>query len=453
MTNDMTSGKILKPMLKFAIPVFVGNLFQQLYSMVDTIIVGRYVGVDALAAVGLTGCITFMVIGWISGMTSGFGILLSQSFGAGDHKLLRHYTAMSVYLNIAMGILMTAGLLLLNKPILQLIHTPEEIMGETSIYIGIIYAGLFATIAYNMLSAALRALGDSKTPLYFLLLSSGLNVVLDIVLIRSFHMGVAGAAIATVVSQLVSAVLCFLYMKKKYRILAFGKEDAQFSWKSFKNMMGMGVPMALQFSITGIGTVIVQGALNPFGALYIASFSASIKLSNLVTQTASALGVTMATFVGQNHGAGKMLRIKKGVRIGVIIALTAGTVSGILVFLFGQDMVKIFIAEQVEEVSALAAQYFMITAAFHPILYLIFIYRNALQGLGDGFFPMMGGVFELFARWLGVVLLVDRLGYTGICWTDPMAWVAALIPIVPVFYWRIRKLACFGKIDYNRNDF
>lgn len=439
MTNDMTKGKILALMLKFAIPVFLGNMFQQLYAMVDTVIVGRYVGVDALAAVGLTGCITFMVIGWIMGMTSGFGILLSQSFGAGDERMMRHYTAMSVYLNLAMGILMTVGLLFLNKPLLRLIHTPEELMGQTSVYVGIIYAGLLATIAYNMLSAILRALGDSKTPLYFLLLSSVLNIVLDLVFIRTFRMGVAGAALATVLSQLVSAVLCFFYMKKKYRVLAFGKEDAVFSWQSFRKMMAMGIPMALQFSITGIGTVIVQGSLNTFGSLYIAGFSASGKIGGLVTQLGVALGVTMATFVGQNNGAGRIDRVKKGVGIGTLTAIILGALSGVLIWFFGKDMVKIFISEHTAEVSKIAEQYFRITTPFYPMLFLIFIYRNSLQGLGDGFFPMMGGVFELLARWGGVVLLVGKLGYAGICWTDPMAWVAALIPIVPVFYWRMHR--------------
>lgn len=441
MTNDMTTGTPWKLILKFVIPVALGNIFQQVYSIVDSIIVGRFVGVEALAAVGVTGPLTFIVLGWVTGITSGFSILISQSYGAGDQKRLRHYVAMSLYLCMALAVLMTAGCLAANRWLLRLMNTPENIMDATALYIGIIYAGLAASIAYNMLSGILRALGDSRTPLYFLIFSSVLNIVLDLLLIRTFHLGVAGAAYATVISQAVSAILCFAFMTKHYRFLAFSREEGKFSWHSFANLMKMGVPMALQFSITGLGVMIVQSALNPFGEIPIAAFSAGSKVMNLVTQQIMiALGVGMATYVGQNWGAGNIHRVRQGVRTGCVLAVIVGVLSMVLITLVGEAFVGLFVTENVQEVTVYAAEYFSIARWFFVPLAMIFVFRNSLQGLGDGFFPMMGGVFELAARAIGVAVLVKPLGFTGIVLTDPCAWLAALIPIVPVYLIRVRKL-------------
>lgn len=441
MTNDMTTGTPWKLILKFVIPVALGNIFQQVYSIVDSIIVGRFVGVEALAAVGVTGPLTFIVLGWVTGITSGFSILISQSYGAGDQKRLRHYVAMSLYLCVALAVLMTVGCLAANRWLLRLMNTPENIMDATGLYIGIIYAGLAASIAYNMLSGILRALGDSRTPLYFLIFSSILNVVLDLLLIRVFHLGVAGAAYATVISQAVSAVLCITFMTKRYRFLAFSREEGRFSWRSFTNLMKMGVPMALQFSITGLGVIIVQSALNPFGEIPIAAFSAGSKVMNLVTQQIMiALGVGMATYVGQNWGAGNIHRVRQGVRTGCVLAVIVGVLSMVLITLVGEAFVGLFVTANVREVTVYASEYFSIARWFFVPLAMIFVFRNSLQGLGDGFFPMMGGVFELAARAIGVVVLVKPLGFTGIVLTDPCAWLAALIPIVPVYLIRVRKL-------------
>ncbi|MGN0321859.1 MAG: MATE family efflux transporter [Oliverpabstia sp.] len=441
MANDMTRGTPWKLILRFVIPVALGNIFQQIYTIVDSIIVGRFVGVDALAAVGVTGPLTFTVFGWVTGMTSGFAILISQCYGAGDYRRLRHYTAMSLYLCTALAALMTAGCLAANRGILRLMNTPESIMDATAGYIGIIYVGLAATIAYNMLSGILRSLGDSKTPLFFLIFSSVLNIVLDLLMIQTFHMGVAGAAWATVISQMISALLCFVFMTKKYRFLAFDREEGRYSWNSFRQMMKMGIPMALQFSITGLGVMIVQGALNPFGEIAIAAFSAGSKVINLMAQQMMvALGVGMATYVGQNWGAGNIERVRQGVRAGCVLAVGAGLAAMLLITLFGKASVQLFVAENVEEVTDYAMQYFFIARWFFVPLSLIFIFRNTLQGIGDGFFPMMGGVFELAARWAGVLLLVEPLGFTGIVLTDPCAWLAALIPIVPVYFVRMRNM-------------
>ena len=266
MIQDMTKGNPFRLILLFTIPVFVGNLFQTFYNLVDSVIVGQFLGVNALAAVGGTGSLMFLVLGWVNGMTSGFSILIAQSFGAGDDKRLRHCVVMSVYLCAAMAVVMTGGLLVANESILQVMNTPQEILGDSASYVGVIYAGLAATFAYNMLAGISRALGDSRTPLYFLVLSSALNILLDLLLVAVLPLGVAGAGYATVIAQTVSAVLCFCYIRKRYEVLRITREDRAFSARSAGQLLGIGIPMALQFSITGLGTMVVQASLNLLGA-------------------------------------------------------------------------------------------------------------------------------------------------------------------------------------------
>ncbi|HIS32941.1 MAG TPA: MATE family efflux transporter [Candidatus Limivivens intestinipullorum] len=440
MQNDMTKGSPLRLIILFTIPVFIGNLFQNFYNLVDSIIVGQFLGVNALAAVGTTGTLTFLVIGWINGMTSGFAIMLAQSFGAGDEKKLRHYMSMSIYLCVAMAVLLTGGLLTANSAILRLINTPDNIFADTKSYIAVIYAGLPVTIAYNMLAGTCRALGDSRTPLIFLIISSLLNIVLDLLLVAVIPMGVAGAAYATVISQGVSAVLCFFYVKRKYKILGPDRESWRFSMRSVGNLIMMGMPMGLQFSITAIGTMMVQSSVNLLGATYIAAYSAAGKIQNIVVQLFPSLGMTLATYVGQNSGAGNYKRIRDGVRMTELICLGGSVICGVLIYFFGGEASRFFVTDTTGEVKQICDQLFHITAWFFPFLGTIFIYRNTLQGLGDGLVPMLGGVFELAARALLVSLLAPVYGFVGICLCDPGAWIAALIPLVPVYMRRMRKL-------------
>lgn len=440
MTNDLTTGKPMKLIIGFTIPILIGNIVQQFYYVIDSIIVGQYLGVNALAAVGSTNSLTFLVTGWIMGMTGGFAIIVAQRYGAGDTKGVRHYTAISYYLCIIMAVIMTVGLVLGNSPILKLMNTPPEIFEDTRDYIKIIYYGLPVTIAYNMFSSVLRALGDSKTPLYFLALSSVVNIILDLLFISEFSMGVKGAGYATVISQVLSAFLCLIHIIRKYPILKITKEDVCFPWKSVRKLMGMGAPMGLQFSITAIGTMIVQVALNGLGPSYIAAFSACGKIQNIITQPFSSLGASMATYVGQNTGAGRMDRVKQGVRADFILTLICSAFSMVAVLIFGDSLVKLFVTEDVNLILQKARIYFNAVAGFYPALGLIFIYRNTLQGLGDGLLPMLGGIFELLARGLVVVLLAKPFGYVGICFANPVAWISALIPIIPTYYYRMKKL-------------
>lgn len=437
--SDMTTGSPAKLIIRFMIPMFLGNLFQQFYNVVDSIVAGQFLGVQALAAIGSTGSLMFFVIGWLNGLTSGFAIMVAQCFGAKKEDRMRHYVAMSVYLSVAFALVMTIGLTLANEPILRLMNYSEEIMPEVKAYMGIIYAGLLVTVAYDALSAFLRALGDSRSPLYFLMISAGINVFLDIVFIVVMGMGVEGCAYATVIAQAISAFCCFIYIVKKYPILHLRKEDFRYSWNSVKKLLGLGIPMALQFSITAIGTIIVQGAVNVYGETYMAGFSAAGKLQNILGTVFVAFGATVATYVGQNRGAGRIDRVREGVRCTQYMILAWSVIAMILMFFFGKYMTCIFVNSSETDVLAVSVEYFHTVFWCYPFLGSIFLYRNTLQGMGYGLVPMMGGIFELAARTIIVLLVAGHTSFRGVCLADPAAWIAALIPLVPYYIYIMRK--------------
>ena len=438
-TNDMTSGSPVRLILQFMIPVCLGNIFQQFYNVADSIVAGQFIGVNALAAIGSTGSLMFFVTGWLNGLSSGFAILVSQRFGARRYDQMRHYVAMSIYLAAAFAIVMTAGLLILNEPILRMMNFSDEIMPDVTAYMGIIYAGLIVTAAYNSLAAFLRALGDSKSPLYFLIISAVINVALDIAFIVWFGMGVEGCAYATVIAQGISALLCFVYILKKFPILHLKKEDFRISFRSFGHLLSLGIPMGLQFSITAIGTIIVQGAVNVYGEIYMAGFAAAGKLQNIIATVFTAFGATIATFVGQNRGAGKMDRVKIGVKYTQVMILIWSVVTMALVFFFGKYMMLLFVSASETEVIDAASVYFRTVFWCYPFLGSIFLYRNTLQGMGYGLVPMLGGVFELAARSAIVMTVAGRTSFAGVCLSDPAAWIAALIPLVPYYIYTMRK--------------
>lgn len=440
MTKDMTTGNPAKLIIFFSIPLLIGNIFQQFYSMVDTIIVGRYVGVNALAAVGSTGSMFFLVNGFVVGITSGFAILVAQKFGAKDETGLKKAVGSAAILSIFVVILFTAISLLSADPLLKLMNTPDNIFNDASTYIKIIYGGIFATLSYNMLSSILRALGDSKTPLYFLVLSSVLNIVLDLVFIINFKIGVAGAAYATIISQGFSAVLCLFYMLKRYKILRLQKKDFKVSKDYYVTHLKIGIPMALQFSITAIGVMTVQGAINIFGSVVIASYTAASKVQQIIMQPAITLGVTMATFCGQNLGAGDFQRIKDGVKKGVEISIFISIAASLFIIFGGKYFIGLFIENPTDEILYYGQQVFNYCAYFFIPLGLIFIYRNALQGMGESFIPMMAGVYELVARAIVAFTLPKFIGFTGICLADPCAWLAAAIPLGFVYYKKIKRI-------------
>lgn len=447
MTNDMTKGSPIKLIIQFMIPMCLGNIFQQFYNIADSIIAGQFLGVDALAAIGSTGSLIFLVTGWLNGLTSGFSVWVAQWFGARKTDRMRHFIAMSIYICVAFVVVMTVGLLAANEPILRLMNAPENLLDDISSYMVIIYAGLVVTCAYNALAAVLRALGDSKSPLYFLIVSAVINVVLDIAFIVIFHMGVEGCAYATVIAQGISALLCLVYIIKKFPVLRLKKEDFRFSVNTVKKLLGLGIPMGLQFSITAIGTIIVQGAINVYGAVYMAGFSAAGKIQNIICTVFVAFGATIATYVGQNRGAGKMARVKQGVRLTQMMILVCSVVLMAVIHFFGKYMIFLFIDPAETEVLHAAEIYFNIVSWAYPFLGSIFLYRNALQGMGYGFVPMMGGVFELVARAAIVFVAAANAGFAQVCMSDPAAWIAALIPLIPYYIWVMRKAEKSGQVE------
>ena len=381
----------------------------------------------------------FFVTGWLNGLSSGFAIIVAQRFGARKYDEMRHYVAMSFYLMAAFALVMTAAFLALNEPILRLMNSPENVMHDVKSYMGIIYAGLIITAAYDILAAVLRALGDSRSPLYFLIISAGINVVLDIVLICVFGMGVEGCAYATVIAQGISAVCCIIYIVKKYPILHLKKENFAISLDSFRRLIALGIPMGLQFSITAIGTIIVQGAVNIYGTTYMAGFSAAGKIQNIASMVAVSMGATIATYVGQNRGAGKMDRVKQGVNYCWIMLLVWSVIEMLLMYFGGKYFTYLFVSSSQTDVINVSVTYFHTVFWAYPFLCTIFLFRNALQGMGYGLVPMLGGVFELVARTAIVVFVAGKTTFAGVCLADPVAWIAALIPLIPYYFHIMKK--------------
>ena len=381
----------------------------------------------------------FFVTGWLNGLSSGFAIIVAQRFGARKYDEMRHYVAMSFYLMAAFALVMTAAFLALNEPILRLMNSPENVMQDVKSYMGIIYAGLIITAAYDILAAVLRALGDSRSPLYFLIISAGINVVLDIVLICVFGMGVEGCAYATVIAQGISAVCCIIYIVKKYPILHLEKENFAIFLDSFRRLIALGIPMGLQFSITAIGTIIVQGAVNIYGTTYMAGFSAAGKIQNIASMVAVSMGATIATYVGQNRGAGKMDRVKQGVNYCWIMLLVWSVIEMILMYFGGKYFTYLFVSSSQTDVINVSVTYFHTVFWAYPFLCTIFLFRNALQGMGYGLVPMLGGVFELVARTAIVVFVAGKTTFAGVCLADPVAWIAALIPLIPYYFHIMKK--------------
>lgn len=445
MTNDMTKGNPLKIFIFFSIPLLIGNVFQQLYSMVDTIIVGRFVGVEALAAVGSTGSMFFLVNGMILGLTSGFGVLVAQKFGAKDEVAIKKAVASNIILTLVLTVFITIIALLVKNPLLRMMNTPDNIFNDASTYITIIFAGIITQALYNMAAGILRALGDSKTPLYFLMVSSIVNVILDLVFIINFKMGVSGAAYATNIAQGFSAVLCLIYSYKKFQVLRLKKEDFKVELSYYTKHLKVGVPMGLQFSVTAVGIIIVQSAINVFGSTVIASYTASSKVLQLVMQPATSFGVTIANYAGQNLGAGRFDRIKSGMKIMNKVSIITSLLAGLVLIFLGKYFVRLFIENPTAEIFTYSQLVFNYSAVFFIPLGFIFVYRNVLQGMGESFMPMMAGVLELIARSIVAFILPKYIGFTGICLSDPVAWVSASVFLMITYYKKMKKIEIENK--------
>lgn len=438
--KDLTEGNCIKLMILYAIPVLIGNIFQQIYNFADTIIVGQNLGNDALAAVGTTGSMYFLVNGFVVGVTSGFAVHVSQCFGAKDYEQMRKSVFNAVFLWTAVTIVITVLSVGFSKPMLRAINTPDTIVDMAHSYIVTIYAGIFAPMLYNAAACVLRAVGDSKTPLYFLIISAVLNIGLDLLFIIVFGLGVFGAALATVIAQAMSGILCVIYMYKKFEILHFQREDMHIDRTIIATHLRIGLPMAFQFSITAIGAIVLQGAINKFGEVKIAAYTAASKTEQLVTQMASAIGVTTANFVGQNMGAVRYDRIKHGVRQWSMVTIGCAVFAALIIFFFGRDICGLFIKGKDASTLDASMIYLMTVIQFFIPLFLIFVFRNALQAMGKTFMPLMAGVFELFARTVVSLTLPNIIGFKGVCFAGPIAWVAACVPLLITYVIHIHKV-------------
>ena len=438
--RDMTTGSPFRLILGFAVPMLMGLLFQQFYSMVDTIIVGKYLGVSALASVGSTSSINFMIIGFCTGVCSGFSIPVAQRFGAGDHHGLRCFVANAGWLSAIFSTVMTVIVCFLCMDILRWMDTPDDIIQGAYDYIFIIFAGIPVTYLYNILAGIIRSLGDSRTPVYFLLLSSVINIFLDLFTILVMGMGVEGAAYATVISQAISGVLCFLYMRSHFPILRMTREERKFNLRMAKILCGIGVPMGLQYSITAIGSVILQTAVNGLGSLYVAAISAGNKLTLFFTCPFEALGATMATWAGQNVGAGKIDRVKEGVKYALLIGCVYAVAAFVILTLFSKYLALLFLdADEVSTIGNVSLFLFG-NSLFYIALVFVNVVRFSIQGMGFSTFAILAGVFEMFARTFAGMCLVPIFGYPAACFASPMAWIAADIFLIPAFLHCIKRL-------------
>lgn len=430
-TTDLTVGKPLFQILRFALPLVLGTLFQQLYSFADTVIVGRCLGTDALGAVGTTYSLNFLILGFVQGACVGFGIPVAETFGAKDQGGLRKYLFNGALLCVVLSVVFTISTTLMAGPLLQLIHTPEELYADAVLYIRIIFLGIPATVLYNYASSVLRAMGDSQHPFYFLLAASVLNIGLDYLLIVSMGMGVDGAAIATVLSQLLSGGLCtfwFFTRTAKQEELTFRGQSSLLSAGHCKRLAYIGFPMGFEYSVSAIGAVIMQDAINLLGSTAVAAQTAGEKIRQMFTLPMESVGMAMATYVGQNHGAHRTDRIQQGIKDGCTIQLTYCVAAWVVIFFVKPYAVGLVLGDADPAVTAGAIQYLAIMSTLFCFHGLLMIFRNTLQGLGYSVQAIISGVGELIGRSLGGLLAVKTgLGYVGICLSNPFAWGLAML--------------------------
>lgn len=432
-SKDLTQGSPMKLILAFFVPLMFGMLFQQFYSMMDTIIVGKFLGVQALAAVGSTGSVNFMVIGFCMGICNGFAIPVAQRFGAKDYHYLRKYVANGIFLAAGLAAVMTITVCLLCKNILRWMHTPSDILQGAYNYIFVIFLGIPVIYLYNFLSGIIRSLGDSKSPLMFLIISSLLNIALDLVMILVFEMGVAGAAWATVISQGISGILCLIYIRKRYEVLRIAGDEWRVDAECMKKLCNMGIPMGLQYSITAIGSVILQTAVNTLGSMAVASVTAANKVGMFFCCPFDAMGSTMSTYAGQNLGAGKLKRVTKGLMSCCQIGLAYAVCAFLILFFFGSKIALLFLDADEAAILDNVQLFLTICSAFYFPLALVNIIRFTIQGLGYSKLAILAGVCEMIARALVGAFLVPAVGYIGACFASPVAWIFADLFLIPAY--------------------
>lgn len=440
--RDMTTGKPAGLLLSFALPLMAGNICQQLYTMVDTMVVGQVLGVEALASLGAADWLNWLVLGIIMGFTQGFSILISQRFGAEDQDGLRKVTAMSTLLSAVIAVVVTVSSLLLAEPVLRLLNTPDNVLPGSLSYLRIIFSGSVIVTAYNMMASILRAMGDSRTPLYAMLVASVVNIGLDLLFVMGFHWGIPGAAAATVIAQVCSCLFC-LAVLRRMSVLRMTKTDWHPDGCLCRRLFQLGLPMAFQNTVIAVGGLVIQFVINGFGFLFVAGFTATNKLYGLLELAATSFGFSMATYAGQNLGAKKYRRICEGMRSALKMAVATSVIISAAMIAFGKPVLLLFISGEPGEVAQvldIAYTYLFIMCCLLSVLYLLHLYRSALQGMGDTVIPMVSGIAELTMRIGCALLLPIWLGQYGIYFAEIAAWAGAVVILVTFYYIRIHHL-------------
>ena len=441
-TKSMTEGRPLPLIISFALPLMVGNIFQQMYTVVDTMVVGKTLHVGALAALGASDWLNWLMLGVISGLAQGFGILMAQQFGAREYEALRKTIGCSVILSaISAAVLVLIGQLAIT-PVLRLLQTPAEILPDSALYLRIMFAGIPVVLAYNLLACVLRSLGDGKTPLYAMIVASVTNVILDLLFVPVFGWGIAGAAIATVIAQAVSGFYCLLRLKQ-IPILNMDRSCFRMDGALSGRLLMLGMPMAAQNAIIAVGGMIIQSVVNGFGVVFIAGYTAANKMYGLLEMAAVSFGYAMVTYAGQNLGAGKPDRIRLGVKTASIVAVAVSAAICALMLLLGKSFLSGFISgtpEAAAQAMDIAYEYLTVMSLCLPVLYSLHVVRSAIQGMGNTVLPMVSGISEFVMRTGGVLLLPAVLGYSGVFWAEVLAWLGADLILVPGYFWLIRRL-------------
>lgn len=440
MIKNLTSGNPLKLIIDFSMPLLLGNILQQTYNIADASLVGKILGSEALAGVGASSSVQFLILGFCMGLCTGFAIPVAQRFGADDFKDMKNYIFNSVILTFAFSIIITVCCLILCKKILILLSTPEDIFDFAYSYLFIIFAGIPFSMFYNLLAGFLRSVGDSKTPFIVLLISTITNIALDLLFIITFNGGVAGAALATIISQFLSALLCFFFIIKKFDVLKLKKENCKIILKKIAVLLSSGLPMGFQFSITAIGSMVIQAANNRLGSLYVTAFTASAKIKQFSMCPFDAIATAVATFASQNYGAGKVDRIKKGLWQGVLLGVSYGIFIGLVIYFFGEKISLLFIDKNEVDIIKACGQYVKTLALFFWLIGILNSLRMTTQGLGFSPRAIFSGVVEMIARCFVGFVLVPKYEYTAICFADPSAWLAAVLYITPTCLLCIRKV-------------
>ncbi len=440
--RNMTEGNPIRLILSVAFPLMLGNVFQQLYTVVDARVVGGFEGVSALAAVGASDWFNWLYLGIIQGLAQGFAIPMAQAFGAEDHPRLRRCVGNGIILAIITGLAITLIALASIRPVLGLMNTPLEIRPTSVAYLKVLFAAYPVVMGYNFTAGILRALGDGRSPLYAMVVAAALNIGLDLLFVAVFGWGVLGAAVATVIAQLGSFLFC-LYRLGKIHFIRPERKDLRLEPRVCGELLKLGIPVAAQNGVIGVGGMIVQCIVNGMGVAFIAGYTATNKLYGVLEVAAISYGYAMTTYAGQNLGAGKVERIRSGVRAAAITGvITAGLIAGTM-FLLGRYIVGSFISgtpEEVAEATSIACQYLYLMSACLPILYLLHIYRSALQGMGNGFMPMLSGVAEFMMRTGAALYLPGLIGYTGVFWAEILAWTGADCILLPSYFIMQKRL-------------